>query len=158
MESCYYQLIILISMPIFIYLQDGEAYAYLLNVLAPEFCTPATLDTKDPYERAKLVLDHAERMGCKRYLTPKDIVEGSANLNLAFVAQIFQERYEVNRKIHCAETIWHEHVYLCICQKVSSTSIHKATVTFSYEYIMLCCLLRSITNILPLMRKLGISI
>ncbi|KAJ7960852.1 putative Fimbrin [Quillaja saponaria] len=73
-------------------LKDGEAYAYLLNVLAPEHCNPYTLDTKDSTERAKLVLDHAERMGCKRYLTPKDIVEGSSNLNLAFVAQIFHQR------------------------------------------------------------------
>ncbi|KAL1556227.1 fimbrin [Salvia divinorum] len=73
-------------------LKDGEAYAYLLNVLAPEFCNPTTLDTKDPYERADLVLEHAEQMNCKRYLTPKDIVEGSSNLNLAFVAQIFHER------------------------------------------------------------------
>lgn len=73
-------------------MQDGKAYAFLLNVLAPEFCNPLTLDTKDPVERAKLVLDHAERMGCKRYLSPKDINEGSTNLNLAFVAQIFHER------------------------------------------------------------------
>lgn len=74
--------------------QDGEAYAYLLNVLAPEHCNPATLDVKDPAERAKLVLDHAERMDCKRYLSPKDIAGGSSNLNLAFVAQIFHQRLE----------------------------------------------------------------
>ncbi|KAG8386062.1 hypothetical protein BUALT_Bualt03G0109900 [Buddleja alternifolia] len=73
-------------------LKDGEAYTYLLNVLAPEHCTPATLDTKDPAKRANLVLEHAEKMDCKRYLTPKDIVEGSTNLNLAFVAQIFHQR------------------------------------------------------------------
>lgn len=73
-------------------MQDGEAYAYLLNVLAPEHCSPSTLAAKDPYERAKLVLEHAERMDCKSYLSPKDIVEGSSNLNLAFVAQIFHQR------------------------------------------------------------------
>ncbi|KAJ9153853.1 hypothetical protein P3X46_027250 [Hevea brasiliensis] len=73
-------------------LKDGKAYAYLLNVLAPEFCNPATLDAKDSKERAKLVLDHAERMDCKRYLKPEDIVDGSPNLNLAFVAQIFHQR------------------------------------------------------------------
>ncbi|GMH25498.1 hypothetical protein Nepgr_027341 [Nepenthes gracilis] len=73
-------------------LKDGEAYAYLLNILAPEHCSPMTLDAKDPYDRANLVLDHAERMGCKRYLTPNDIVEGSSNLNVAFIAQIFQRR------------------------------------------------------------------
>lgn len=76
--------------------QDGEGYAYLLNVLAPEHCSPATLDAKDPAVRANLVLEHAEKMDCKIYLTPKDIVEGSANLNIAFVAQIFQQRSEMN--------------------------------------------------------------
>uniref|UniRef100_A0A5B7C3V0 Calponin-homology (CH) domain-containing protein n=1 Tax=Davidia involucrata TaxID=16924 RepID=A0A5B7C3V0_DAVIN len=87
-------------------LKDGEAYAYLLNVLAPEHCTPATLDAKDPTERANLVLEHAERMDCKRYLTPKDIVEGSTNLNLAFVAQIFHQRNGLStdsKKISFAE-------------------------------------------------------
>jgi len=76
------------------YLQDAEAYAYLLNVLAPEHCSPATLDTKDANERANLVLEHAERMGCKRYLSTRDITEGTSNLNLAFVAQLFHHRYE----------------------------------------------------------------
>lgn len=73
-------------------LKDGEAYAYLLNVLAPEYGSPDALDAKDPVKRADLVLDHAEKMDCKRYLSPEDIVEGSANLNLAFVAQIFHQR------------------------------------------------------------------
>lgn len=73
-------------------MQDGEAYAYLLNALAPEFSGPGTLIAKDPTERANMVLEHAEKLDCKRYLTPKDIVEGSPNLNLAFVAQIFQHR------------------------------------------------------------------
>ncbi|CAN4101165.1 unnamed protein product [Withania somnifera] len=73
-------------------IKDAEAYAHLLNVLAPEYINPTTLTVKDHLERAKLVLEHADRMGCKRYLTAKDIVEGSPNLNLAFVAHIFQHR------------------------------------------------------------------
>ncbi|TYI74267.1 hypothetical protein E1A91_D07G187600v1 [Gossypium mustelinum] len=72
--------------------KDAEAYAHLLNVLAPEHSNPSTLAVKDPLQRAKLVLDLADRMGCKRYLTAKDIVDGSPNLNLAFVAHIFQHR------------------------------------------------------------------
>ncbi|KAL8206145.1 hypothetical protein R6Q57_009696 [Mikania cordata] len=72
--------------------KDGEAYAYLLNVLAPEHSNPSTLVVRDHLKRATLVLEHADRMGCKRYLTAKDIVEGSPNLNLAFVAHIFQHR------------------------------------------------------------------
>ncbi|KAL2935760.1 Fimbrin-2 [Bienertia sinuspersici] len=73
-------------------IKDGEAYAHLLSVLAPEHNNPLTLTAKDPLQRAKLVLEHADKMGCKRYLTAKDIVEGSPNLNLAFVAHIFQHR------------------------------------------------------------------
>ncbi|XWS47148.1 hypothetical protein CRYUN_Cryun14cG0128400 [Craigia yunnanensis] len=72
--------------------KDAEAYAHLLNVLAPEHSNPSTLAFKVPLQRAKLVLEHADRMGCKRYLTAKDIVDGSPNLNLAFVAHIFQHR------------------------------------------------------------------
>ncbi|PWA49744.1 dystrophin [Artemisia annua] len=51
-----------------------------------------TLETKDPTERANLIIEQAEKLDCKRYVTSKDIVEGSTNLNLAFVAQIFQHR------------------------------------------------------------------
>ena len=63
-------------------LQDEEAYAHLLNILAQEHSLQSTLAAKDPLERAKLVLEHVDRMGCKRYLTAKDIVEGSPNLKL----------------------------------------------------------------------------
>ncbi|THU57451.1 hypothetical protein C4D60_Mb03t03670 [Musa balbisiana] len=70
---------------------DGRAYAYLLDALAPELSR--TLDIKDRNERAKRVIEQAEMLGCERYLSPKDIVEGSPNLNLAFVAQIFQHKW-----------------------------------------------------------------
>lgn len=83
---------VLLRTYIFCIWKDGEAYAYLLNALAPEHSTHATLDIKDPSERAKKVLEQAEKLDCKRYLSPQDIVEGSANLNLAFVAQLFQHR------------------------------------------------------------------
>ena len=73
-------------------LQDGEAYAHLLNVLAPEYSTTMTLETKDPSQRAKLILEQAEKLECKKFITEKDIVDGSTNLNLAFVAQIFHNR------------------------------------------------------------------
>lgn len=75
-----------------LYIQDGEAYAHLLNVLAPEHSTTTTLETKDPTQRAKLIVEQAEKLDCQKYISPKDIVEGSTNLNLTFVAQIFQHR------------------------------------------------------------------
>jgi hypothetical protein len=56
-------------------MQDSEAYACLLNVLAPECSAkPSPMSVKDLLHRARLVLEHADRMGCKRYLALKDIV------------------------------------------------------------------------------------
>ncbi|KAL5212200.1 hypothetical protein ABZP36_023047 [Zizania latifolia] len=78
--------------------KDGEAYAYLLSTLAPELSSTTMIETSDPNERAKKVLETAEKLECTRYVTPKDIVEGSANLNLAFVAQIFQHRNGLSDK------------------------------------------------------------
>ncbi|KAJ4730341.1 putative Fimbrin [Melia azedarach] len=89
-------------------IKDGEAYAHLLNVLAPEHSNPATLAEKNPLQRARLILEHADRMGCRRYLTAKDIVEGSPNLNLAFVAHIFQHRNGLStqtKEIYFLETL-----------------------------------------------------
>ncbi|KAK9146041.1 hypothetical protein Sjap_005944 [Stephania japonica] len=86
-------------------IKDGEAYANLLNVLAPEHKNPLTLTVKNLLERAKLILEHADKMGCRRYLTPTDIVEGSPNLNLAFVAHIFQHRNGLSsRQVSFIET------------------------------------------------------
>ncbi|KAL5222561.1 hypothetical protein ABZP36_027274 [Zizania latifolia] len=81
-------------------IKDSEAYACLLNVLAPEFSTkPSPMSVKDLIHRARLVLEHADRMGCKRYLTSKDIVDGLPNLNLAFVAHIFQKRNGLSKQM-----------------------------------------------------------
>ena len=86
-------IVVIINFSLRFLFQDAEAYTCLLNVLAPEHSNKSPGRTvKSALERAKLVLEHADRMGCKRYLTPKDIVEGSPNLNLAFVAHIFQKR------------------------------------------------------------------
>ncbi|KAL9241163.1 hypothetical protein vseg_015305 [Gypsophila vaccaria] len=90
-------------------LKDGEAYAHLLNVLAPEHSTTTTLETTDPTQRARMILDQAEKIDCKRYISPKDIVDGSTNLNLTFVAQIFQHRNGLtvvdNEKINLATVL-----------------------------------------------------
>ncbi|KAF0917246.1 hypothetical protein E2562_017134 [Oryza meyeriana var. granulata] len=81
-------------------IKDSEAYACLLNVLAPECSAkPSPMSVKDLLHRARLVLEHADRMGCKRYLTPKDIVDGLPNLNLAFVAHIFQKRNGLSKQM-----------------------------------------------------------
>lgn len=87
-------------------LKDGEAYTVLLHALAPESCNLSPLEVTDPLERAKHVLIQAEHIGCRKYLSPKDIVEGSSNLNLAFVAHIFKERNGLTNKVSFAEMIF----------------------------------------------------
>eukprot|EP00246_Nothoceros_aenigmaticus_P009880 TRINITY_DN258_c0_g1_i1.p1 TRINITY_DN258_c0_g1~~TRINITY_DN258_c0_g1_i1.p1 ORF type:complete len:618 (+),score=124.56 TRINITY_DN258_c0_g1_i1:166-2019(+) len=72
--------------------KDGEAYTVLLHALAPESCDLAPLKLKDPKERAKALLVQAEHINCRRYVSHKDILDGCANLNLAFVANLFHER------------------------------------------------------------------
>lgn len=87
-------------------LKDGEAYTVLLHALAPESCNLSPLEVTDPLERAKSVLIEAENIGCRKYLSPKDIVEGSSNLNLAFVAHIFKERNGLTNKVSFAEMMF----------------------------------------------------
>ncbi|CAM6096511.1 unnamed protein product [Calypogeia fissa] len=73
-------------------IKDGTAYTILLNKLAPEVCTLEPLSISDPAERAQAVLAQAARIGTRKYITAKDILDGSPNLNLAFVAHLFRTR------------------------------------------------------------------
>jgi plastin-1 len=73
--------------------QDGEAYTVLLHALAPEVCDLSPLKAATPEERAKLLLQQAEKLDVRKYVQAKDIVEGHQNLNLAFVANLFHTRY-----------------------------------------------------------------
>ncbi len=68
---------------------DGENYTVLLNQLKPDDCSRAPLQTKDLHKRAEEVLQNADRIGCRRFLTPNAIVAGNPKLNLAFVANLF---------------------------------------------------------------------
>jgi len=68
---------------------DGENYTILLNQLKPDQCSRAPLQTKDLRTRAEQVLQNAERIGCRKYLTPSSLISGNPRLNLAFVANLF---------------------------------------------------------------------
>nr|KAJ3417719.1 hypothetical protein HK105_000886 [Polyrhizophydium stewartii] len=72
--------------------KDGENYTILLNQLAPEACSRAPLQTKDLLARAEQILSNADKIGCRKYLTPKTMVEGNQKLNFAFVAHLFNTR------------------------------------------------------------------
>ena len=68
---------------------DGENYTILLNQLKPDECSKDPLNTKDLHQRAEQVLNNADRIGCRRFLTPNSLVSGNPKLNLAFVANLF---------------------------------------------------------------------
>ena len=70
-------------------IKDGENYTVLLNQLAPNLCSRSPLQTADLYDRAEQILQNAEKLGCRKYLSPKTLVEGNPKLNFAFVAHLF---------------------------------------------------------------------
>lgn len=47
------------------------------------------MDEPDHEKRADKMLNGADRIGCRKFLTPKDVVKGHPKLNLAFVANLF---------------------------------------------------------------------
>jgi plastin-1 len=68
---------------------DGENYTVLLHQLKPDECSLSPLQTKDLKTRAEQVLQNADAIGCRKYLTPSSLVSGNPRLNLAFVANLF---------------------------------------------------------------------
>ena len=70
-------------------ISDGENYTVLLNQLQPEHCDLSPLKTSDLLQRAEKVLLNADKIGCRKYLTPTSLVAGNPKLNLAFVAHLF---------------------------------------------------------------------
>ena len=69
--------------------KDGENYTVLLNQLAPDICSRRPLQTQDSLQRAEQILQNAEKLECRKFLTPTALVAGNPKLNLAFVANLF---------------------------------------------------------------------
>lgn len=46
---------------------------------------------KDDLKRAEAMLQQADRLGCRQFVTPADVVSGNPKLNLAFVANLFNK-------------------------------------------------------------------
>lgn len=70
-------------------IKDSEVYTILLNQLAPKKCDKKALTESDKTKRAEMVLSNAEKIDCRKFLRPRDIVNGNPKLNLAFVANLF---------------------------------------------------------------------
>lgn len=79
-------------------IKDSEAYTYLLHQIQPRDETdPSKRITLDPIrqpdlkKRAEGVLGEADKIGCRSFVSPNDIVNGNYKLNLAFVANLFNK-------------------------------------------------------------------
>ncbi|XP_028399600.1 plastin-2-like [Dendronephthya gigantea] len=72
-------------------ISDSEAYTVLLSQIAPpQFgVDQSPLREQDKMKRAELVLVNADKMKCRRFVRPADIVKGHTKLNMAFVANLF---------------------------------------------------------------------
>jgi plastin-1 len=66
---------------------DSECYSVLLNQLNPQQCSLVT--GSDLLDRAQQVCNNTRHLGVVSFLHPADIVSGNRNLNVGFVAQLF---------------------------------------------------------------------
>ena len=69
--------------------KEGDNYTVLLSQLAPDQCDRSPLQTRDLHQRAEQVLHNADKLDCRKFLTPTSLVAGNPKLNLAFVANLF---------------------------------------------------------------------
>ncbi|KAK5889803.1 hypothetical protein CesoFtcFv8_013388 [Champsocephalus esox] len=95
-------------------IKDSKAYYSILNQVAPkgdeEGIPPIAIDAsglreKDDVERAEMMLQQADRLGCRQFVMPTDVVRGNPKLNLAFVANLFN-KYPALKKPENVDIDW----------------------------------------------------
>ncbi|XP_065412878.1 plastin-3 isoform X6 [Chrysemys picta bellii] len=81
-------------------IKDSRAYFHLLHQIAPKGqkegetqidINMSGFNEKDDLKRAEYMLQQADRLGCRQFVTPADVVSGNPKLNLAFVANLFNK-------------------------------------------------------------------
>merc|ERR1712226_115294 len=72
-------------------IKNSIAYQYLMEQIQPQNAGLVASPTSytDLTDRAEATLQMADRLGCREFVTPTDIVKGQPRLNLAFVANLF---------------------------------------------------------------------
>ncbi|XP_072111129.1 plastin-1-like [Mobula birostris] len=86
-------------------IKDSRAYFHLLNQIAPtgeDDKMPIKIDMSgynemDDLKRAEYMLQQADKLGCRQFVTPADVVKGNPNLNLAFVANLLNKYPALHR-------------------------------------------------------------
>ncbi|XP_053950564.1 plastin-3 isoform X2 [Anastrepha obliqua] len=78
---------------------DSEIYSHLLKQIAGNDAD-VNLDAlreSDLTSRAEIMLQQAAKLNCRSFLTPQDVVNGVYKLNLAFVANLFNNHPGLDR-------------------------------------------------------------
>jgi len=72
-------------------ISDSEIYSHLIHQIAPKDrgVNKKQLQIQDLLQRAEGTLDQADKLDCRAFVSPQDIVDGVEKLNLAFVANLF---------------------------------------------------------------------
>jgi len=72
-------------------IKDSEVYTELINQIAPKDSgvNKSALGISDLTQRAENMLEQAEKIDSRQFVTAKDVVRGHEKLNLAFVANLF---------------------------------------------------------------------
>lgn len=72
-------------------IMDSEAYTIVINQIAPpdSGVNTSPLNESDQTKRATKMLEQAEKINCRKFVRPTDVVKGNQKLNLAFVANMF---------------------------------------------------------------------
>ncbi|XP_064021180.1 plastin-1 isoform X3 [Pogoniulus pusillus] len=79
-------------------IKDSRVYYHLLHQIAPKGDDPDKLPVKIDFSgfhdkndlrRAEHMLQQADKLSCRQFVTPADVVAGNPKLNLAFVANLF---------------------------------------------------------------------
>jgi len=68
---------------------DSECYTLVLNQISQGKTTLTPMQEEDKMKRAEHMLEEADKIGCKKFVDPKSVVSGNPKLNLAFVANMF---------------------------------------------------------------------
>lgn len=88
---------------------DSEVYTILLKQIAPQDTNVHTeaMYERDLLNRAEIMLQQAAKLKCRAFVTPQDVVNGVYKLNLAFVANLFNNHpaLELDRNMDGYETI-----------------------------------------------------
>lgn len=71
--------------------RDSEIYTILLRQIAPvgSGVTTEAMREHDLLARAEVMLQQADKINCRSFLSPQDVVDGVYKLNVAFVANLF---------------------------------------------------------------------